>query len=55
MFKYSVRRCLTMIPTLLGVITLIFLVVRVIPGDPASSALGDYASKGAVDALRERM
>lgn len=55
MFKYSLRRFLIMIPTLLGVFTLIFLIVRVIPGDPAASALGDYASKEAVEALRKRM
>lgn len=55
MLKYSLRRLLIMIPTLLGVFTLIFLIVRVIPGDPAASALGDYASKEAVEALRERL
>jgi ABC-type dipeptide/oligopeptide/nickel transport system permease component len=55
MLKYSLRRLLIIIPTLLGVFTLIFLIVRVIPGDPAASALGDYASKEAVEALRERM
>jgi ABC-type dipeptide/oligopeptide/nickel transport system permease component len=43
------------IPTMLAVLTLVFLVVRVIPGDPATAALGDYASKEAVEALRERM
>jgi ABC-type dipeptide/oligopeptide/nickel transport system permease component len=43
------------IPTVLAVLTLVFLVVRVIPGDPATAALGDYASKEAVEALRERM
>ena len=55
MFKYSIRRILIALPTLLFVITLVFFVVRVIPGDPASAALGDYASKEAVEALRERM
>jgi ABC-type dipeptide/oligopeptide/nickel transport system permease component len=39
----------------LAVFTLVFLVVRIIPGDPAEAALGDYASKEAVEALRERM
>jgi ABC-type dipeptide/oligopeptide/nickel transport system permease component len=40
---------------MLAVLTLVFFVVRVIPGDPATAALGDYASKEAVDAMRERM
>jgi len=43
------------IPTMLAVLTLVFFVVRVIPGDPATAALGDYASKEAVEAMRERM
>jgi len=55
MFNYIVRRILQAIPILLVVLTLVFLVVRVLPGDPAVAALGDYASKDAVQALQERM
>jgi len=55
MLKYSLRRFLIVIPTLLAVFTLVFVIVRIIPGDPATAALGDYASKQAVEALRERM
>ena len=55
MFKYTLRRILLTIPTLLIIFTLVFVVVRVIPGDPATAALGDYASKQAVEALREKM
>jgi ABC-type dipeptide/oligopeptide/nickel transport system permease component len=55
MLRYLIRRILLAIPILLAVFTLVFLVVRVIPGDPAIAALGDYASKEAVEALRERM
>ena len=55
MFKYIARRLLLAIPTLLAVLTLVFLIVRVAPGDPATAALGDYASKEAVEALRAKM
>jgi peptide/nickel transport system permease protein len=55
MFRHIVRRLLLAIPTLLAVFTVIFLIVRVAPGDPATAALGDYASKDAVDALRAQM
>ncbi len=55
MLKYIISRLLMAIPTLLAVLTLVFFVVRVIPGDPATAALGDYASKEAVEALREQM
>ena len=55
MFSYVARRILQSIPILLIVLTLVFIVVRVLPGDPAVAALGDYASKEAVNALREKM
>ncbi|MDI3339847.1 MAG: ABC transporter permease, partial [Sphaerobacter sp.] len=55
MLKYALRRILLAVPTLLAVLTIIFIIVRVVPGDPATAALGDYASKEAVEALRERM
>ncbi|MDQ3167223.1 MAG: ABC transporter permease [Chloroflexota bacterium] len=55
MFRHVLRRLLLAIPTLFVVLTIIFVIVRVAPGDPATAALGDYASKEAVDALRTRM
>lgn len=55
MIRYVAQRVLLTIPVLLSVLTIIFIVVRVLPGDPATAALGDYASKEAVDALRERL
>jgi len=55
MFRYISTRLVLAVPVLLVVFTLVFLVVRVIPGDPAQAALGDYASQEAVEALRERM
>jgi ABC-type dipeptide/oligopeptide/nickel transport system permease component len=55
MFQYAVRRIIQSIPILFVVLTLVFVVVRVLPGDPAVAALGDYASKAAVDALRAKL
>ena len=55
MLRYLATRLMLAIPTMLAVLTLVFFVVRVIPGDPATAALGDYASKEAVEAMRERM
>ncbi len=55
MSGYLIRRILLAIPILFAVLTLVFLLVRVAPGDPAVAALGDYASKEAVEALREKM
>jgi peptide/nickel transport system permease protein len=55
MVRHIARRLLLAIPTLLAVFTIIFIIVRVAPGDPAVAALGDYASAEAVEAMRERM
>jgi len=55
MFNYVIRRILQSIPILFVVVTLVFVIVRVLPGDPATAALGDYASKEAVEALRQKM
>jgi len=55
MLHYIIRRLLQSIPTLFVVLTLVFVVVRILPGDPAVAALGDYATKEAIHALREKM
>ncbi|MGD8399221.1 MAG: ABC transporter permease [Anaerolineae bacterium] len=55
MIRYVGTRLLLAVPVMLVVLTLVFFVIRVIPGDPAEAALGDYASREAVEALRERM
>jgi ABC-type dipeptide/oligopeptide/nickel transport system permease component len=55
MLNYTVRRILVSVPILLVVLTLVFLLVRLAPGDPAVAALGDYASQEAVERMRERM
>ena len=53
MLRHIVRRLLLAIPTLLAVFTVIFILVRVAPGDPAIAALGDQASMEAIEARRE--
>lgn len=55
MVRHIARRLLLAVPTLLAVFTIIFIIVRIAPGDPAVAALGDYASAEAVAALREKM
>ncbi|RPJ05403.1 MAG: ABC transporter permease [Deltaproteobacteria bacterium] len=55
MLNYVIRRILQSIPILFIVLTLVFVVVRVLPGDPAVAALGDYATQESVQALREKM
>lgn len=50
--RYVLRRILLLMPTILGITVLVFVLSRVIPGDPAILAAGDGASKEAVQALR---
>lgn len=55
MILYIARRLLASIPTLIAVLTLVFLLVRVVPGDPAIAILGDRATPDAVAALRTKL
>lgn len=41
--------------TLFAVLTIVFFIVRVLPGDPAMAILGDQASQAALEALRVRL
>jgi ABC-type dipeptide/oligopeptide/nickel transport system permease component len=55
MIGFVFRRLLASIPTLLAVLTLVFIIVRVVPGDPALVILGDQATPEAAAALRARL
>jgi ABC-type dipeptide/oligopeptide/nickel transport system permease component len=55
MLRYDAQRQAFSAPVFLSVVTIVFLVVRVLPGDPAQAALGDYASREAVEALRTKL
>jgi ABC-type dipeptide/oligopeptide/nickel transport system permease component len=55
MVRYVGQRFALSVPVVLSVVTLMFFVIRVLPGDPAQAALGDNASRSAVEALRTRL
>ncbi len=55
MLQYIVRRLLLAIPILIAVVTLVFFVVRMAPGDPAQVILGDSASQESLTALRAEL
>ena len=52
MLRYLVRRLLLTIPVLLGVATLVFSLIHLVPGDPAQAMLGDGASAQDIADLR---
>ena len=55
MLGYLVRRLALALITGLAVLTLVFCVVRVLPGNPAHVILGDFASQAAIEALEQRL
>ena len=55
MLRFFVRRLLWTLPVVFGVATLVFLLIHLIPGDPAQVMLGDAAPPEDVAALRHRL
>ena len=55
MFRYIVKRIIGVIPTLILVVTFVFLFVRMIPGDPARLVAGEQATQEDVEIIREEL
>lgn len=53
MTNYIIRRLLSLIPTLFGVSIIVFLFLRMIPGDPALALGGEHATEATVERIRE--
>lgn len=55
MGRFVARRLLALIPTLFGVSFIVFMFLRLIPGDPATAILRENATSEQVAALNERL
>jgi len=55
MLRFLLRRLLLTVPVLLGVATLVFALIHLVPGDPAVSMLGEAATPADVAALRGKL
>lgn len=55
MINYAIRRVISAIPTLLVVAVMIFLLIRMVPGNPALVMLGDEATAEEVAAMEQRL
>lgn len=55
MTKYLFKRISSLIPVLIIMSFIVFLLIHMIPGDPAKVILGDQATPEAVEALRNKM
>lgn len=55
MGKYIIRRFVDFVPTIFVVAVIVFIITRMIPGDPAAVMLGPQASVEDIKALRESL
>jgi len=55
MTRYLIRRLLLTIPVMLGVATLVFALIHLVPGDPAQAMLGETAPQADVLKLRHSL
>lgn len=55
MWKYIGIRIIDAVPTVILVLSLVFIVLRLLPGDPAQVVLGDNATAAQLDLFRRQM
>lgn len=55
MTNYIIRRIFGLVPVLFGITLLVFFLIRMIPGDPAITMLGERANAQDVERVREQL
>ncbi|WP_313341920.1 ABC transporter permease [Sedimentibacter sp.] len=55
MYRYIIKRILFLIPTVLGVVFIIYFVMNITPGDPARAMLGSSAPQADIDKLNHEL
>ncbi|MDX1764874.1 MAG: ABC transporter permease [bacterium] len=55
MTNYIAKRLLMLVPVVFGVVTLVFFLIHLIPGDPVEIMLGEYARAADKEALRHEL
>ena len=55
MITYILKRTVTLLLVFIGLAILIFIIARIVPGDPARIALGPLASAQQVEEMRQEM
>ena len=53
--SYILTRVLQIIPTFLFIMVVVFVLVRLLPGDPASAILGDRATDAGVERINAQL
>lgn len=54
MIQYSIRRVIAAVPVVFGVLLMVFILARVIPGDPCRAILGEKATQEACEDFNRR-
>lgn len=55
MIKYLMRRLVSIVPVALGVATLTFAIIHLVPGDPVVAMLGDTAAPADIEGMRHQL
>jgi len=55
MTAYLIRRLLAVIPVMAVVVTVVFLLIHLIPGDPVGVMLGPDATPAQIDGVRQAL
>ncbi len=55
MLRKIVSRILVAIPILVGVVLLIFIMLRVVPGDPVTTMLGEHVNEQTIEKISREM
>src|SRR5688572_22147746 len=53
MTRYIMRRIVLVVPTLIGILTAVFVLLQWIPGDPAIALAGEKATAAQIERIRE--
>ncbi|MGO4841624.1 ABC transporter permease, partial [Rhizobiaceae sp. 2RAB30] len=54
MGRFILTRLASAVPTLILVSVMVFVMMRLVPGDPATLMLGDLAQPGQVEAMKKQ-
>ena len=55
MFKKILKRILISIPVLVGVVFLIFIMLRIVPGDPVTTMMGEHVNPAVIEKISKEM
>ena len=55
MLKKCLKRILISIPVLIGVVLIIFIMLRIIPGNPVTTMLGEHVNQAVIDKVSREM